>query len=206
MFYTPELDAAIRDLRVVERLTIPEVARRLGLTERQIEGRARRRKLWTNMPLPVHPRRGNVPSLVSRTSRPYTAEEDDAIRVGKSRGLKAEEIGDRIRRTKNSVIGRAHREGLWTIKPHGEAPPPRVSETVAALPPMGAGCAFPMWDHKERPQIVPGMYCGAARHVIGYGKDSKGKPIPIYAVYCSEHMARTTLPHKSRTEQPEAAD
>ena len=45
-------------------------------------------------------------------ARPYTAEDDEAIRAGALRGDSARIVGDRIGRTRNSIISHAGRLGV----------------------------------------------------------------------------------------------
>lgn len=51
-----------------------------------------------------------------RSQEPYTPDEDEAIREGVGRRLSAREIGTLLGRTRNSIIGRAHRIGSpWEL-------------------------------------------------------------------------------------------
>lgn len=125
----------------------------------------------------------------------WTPEEDETLRKMWGPKSSAEEIGQLIKKSRNAVIGRARRLKLVYHKPRmfstskEKSVPARRALDLPVVPSdegkgflelEGKYCAWPLWEHNERPNqrfcgkktISKSSYC-AECHATAYTKAPK---------------------------------
>ena len=129
----------VKRLYVDERLSLREVGKRLGVTGDLV---------WARLKDMGVPRRrfGRIGAA------PWLKEEDMALREMWDAGLGSNEIGRRMGRTKNSIIGRAWRLG---VPPRRQAKKPERLVGTAEFGGVTGWCQWLEGEPKER------NFCGA---------------------------------------------
>lgn len=143
----------------------------------------------------------------------WTPEEDGILRDLWQRGLSAAEIGRQLGRSKNSIIGRSHRQCLTArpspIRPAGQKPERITGRTLPSLPSL----AQPAWNAVPPPSLATRMLVaklltdGRSNEAVSEDanisvhevrKIRKGMPIPKRRVRDSDYDSRS---HKKMGEE-----
>ncbi len=155
--------------------------------------------------------------MSSVSQEPWTPAGDDQLRALWAEGLSTAKIGERVGRSKNAVVGRAHRIGLARPSPLKRRGPPRVPRakplagaakrvtlaplanaapvpapaTVApiAVPRLGVVVALPV--RRGACQFIAGEPAGARTLFCG------AATVPGRS-YCADHTARCFIPRTDR--------
>ena len=177
--WTDELVAALREYAATSSMTYRQFGAEHGLSVAQVKGKMCWLRLTKQV---VHVARAK-PAPKKAPEFIWTTEKVNLLDGMFNEGLSTRLMASFLGTTKNSVIGRLHRNDMLRLGPKDkrETEKQRIARLVSTFP---DGCLYPNGE----PEKGGWDFCGAVLHVHF---DKLGEP--IRSAYCEAHHALTHI-------------